>query len=90
MHRSGIMISDMSLVGSYNLSTNARQNNWETMDLIATNTKALEAFDELWKKLEDRQVNLLSPRKDLLPCWEHQEFDAWMAKLSSSKRQRTA
>jgi hypothetical protein len=90
MHRKGIMISDMSLVGSYNLSTNARKNNWETMDLIATNAKALEAFDELWKKLADRQVNLLSPRKDLLPRWEHREFDAWMAKLSSSKRQKTA
>jgi hypothetical protein len=90
MHQQGIMISDMSLVGSYNLSTNARKNNWETMHLIATNAKALEEFDELWEKLADRQLNLLSPRKDLLPPWEHREFDAWMAKLSSSKRQKTA
>jgi PLD-like domain len=90
VHRKGIMISDMSLVGSYNLSTNARKNNWETMDLIETNAKALEEFDKLWKKLEDRQVNLLSPRKDLLPRWEHREFDAWMAELSSSKQQKTS
>jgi hypothetical protein len=90
MHRNKIMLSDMSLVGSYNLSTNARKNNWETMDLIATNPKALEAFDALWKKLADQQVNLLSPRKELFPPWEHREFDAWMVKLSSSKRQKTA
>ena len=78
-------MSDVSLVGSYNLSTNARKNNWETMDLIATNPKKLEVFDELWGALESRKVDLLSPRKELLPLWEHQDFDKWMAELSSQK-----
>ena len=89
MHRKGIMMPDMSLVGSYNLSTNARKNSWETMDLITTNPKALEAFDELWETLADRQVNLLSPRKELIPPREHKKFDKWMAELPSSKWQKT-
>lgn len=81
MHRTDIIFDEVSLVGSYNLTTNARKNNWEQMTLIKTKEETVKEFDNLWNELQNRQVNLHEPNRNLLPSSQHEEYDKWVASL---------
>ena len=66
MHDTTIITASRTLVGSYNLSYQARQvYNKESLYCLATTQEYVDAFDRDWASLSDRVLDVFNPNAAL-------------------------
>jgi phosphatidylserine/phosphatidylglycerophosphate/cardiolipin synthase-like enzyme len=65
MHEKKIITPELTLVGSYNLTFQARVYNSESIYCIATTDQDTSRFDAEWASLADRVIDIFSPDQKL-------------------------
>mmetsp|Transcript_26102 Transcript_26102/g.71911 ORF Transcript_26102/g.71911 Transcript_26102/m.71911 type:complete len:291 (+) Transcript_26102:54-926(+) len=86
MHRKQVIVEDMMLVGSYDLSLAARCYNWENMFVLKTQPDDVWRFDAMWDELtDDRKLLVFDPDENLFPPTERDKVRDYKAKLSPKK-----
>ena len=65
MHEKKIITPELTLVGSYNLTYQARVYNSESSYCIATIDQDTSRFDAEWASLSDRVIDIFNPDKKL-------------------------
>ena len=66
MHEKKIITPDLTVVGSYNLTYQARVWNSESIYCIATTDQDTRRFDEEWASLSERVIRIFNPNPNLL------------------------
>ncbi|CAB9520689.1 expressed unknown protein [Seminavis robusta] len=85
MHRKQVIVEDLTLVSSYNMSLAARCYNWESMFVVKTRTDDVLRFDAMWDELMDRKLLVFDPDERLFPATEREKVREYKAKLSPKK-----
>ena len=65
MHEKKIVTPQYTVVGSYNLTYQARVYNRESIYILDTTNQDVEAFDNEWNALADRRLNPFDPDLNL-------------------------
>ena len=61
MHEKKVITTKLTLVGSYNLTYQARIFNQESMYCISTTDQDIQVFDEQWNSLSTRVCDVFNP-----------------------------
>lgn len=85
MHRKQVIVEDLMLVGSYDLSLAARCYNWENMFVLKTRPDDILRLDAMWDELIDRKLSIFHPDEGLFPAMEREKVREYKAKLSAKK-----
>ena len=81
MHQKQIIVGDLMLVGSYNLSLAARCYNWESIFVVKTLQDDIFRFDAMWEDLEGRTILVFDPDEQLFPEKERMKIRQYKAKV---------